>query len=293
MTNRGTDQATKPAPKRAVTYVDGQWLDGNPPLMGPMTHAVWMASVVFDGARAFDGVMPDLDRHADRLIDSAKAVGLAPPVTAAEVDGFAREGVARFEKGAHLYIRPMIYAEDGWVAPDPASARFIVTVFESPMPDPSGLSVCLSTKRRPTPETAPTAAKASALYPQAGLALTEAARRGFQNAVMLDALGNVAELATANLFLAKDGIVKTPVPNGTFLDGITRQRAIALMRHDGLTVIECRVSPNDLLTADELFSTGNHGKVLPITRYEDRDISPGPIYHRLRTAYWDFAHSCR
>ena len=282
---------TKPGTSRAITYVDGQWLDGNPPLMGPMTHAVWMASVVFDGARAFDGVMPDLDRHAGRLIESAKAVGLTPPVSADAVDGLAREGVARFEKGAHLYIRPMIYAEEGWVAPDPSSARFVVTVFESPLPEPTGLSVCLSTKRRPAPETAPTAAKAAALYPQAGLALTEAAHRGYQNTVMLDALGNVAELATANLFLVKDGIVKTPAPNGTFLDGITRQRAIALMRQDGLTVFESRVTPDDLLAADEIFTTGNHGKVLPITRYEGRDLQTGPVYRRLREAYWDFAHS--
>lgn len=277
--------------RRALTYVDGQWLEGNPPLLGPMTHAVWMSSIVFDGARAFDGVMPDLDRHAARLINSARALGLKPPVTAETVEGLARDTVGRFEKGAHLYIRPMIYAENGWVDPDPDSARFILTVYEAPLTNPSGMAVCLSTRRRPTPESAPTAAKASALYPQAGLALMEAKRRGFENAVMLDALGNVAELATANIFLVRDGVVKTPVPNGTFLDGITRQRCIGLLRNSGMEVSECRVTQEDLLTADEIFSTGNHAKVLPITRYEDRDLQIGPIYRRLRDAYWDFAFS--
>jgi len=276
---------------RALTFFDGEWLEGNPRLIGPMTHSMWMASVVFDGARAFEGVLPDLDLHCRRLIDSAHALGLEPVVPADEVEAIARDGVDRFPPDAALYIRPMFFAETGFVAPDPESTRFALTLQEMPMPAARGDSACISTRRRPTPETAPTDAKASCLYPQNGLALREGRQRGFDNAIMLDVLGHVAEFATANLFLAKDGVVHTPSPNRTFLNGVTRRRVIALLRADGVEVVERAIAPHDLMTADEVFSTGNYGKVLPFARIEDRDLQPGPLYARARQLYWDFAHS--
>lgn len=276
---------------RALTYVEGSWLEGNPPLLGPLTHGMWMASVVFDGARAFEGVAPDLDLHSQRVIDSAHVIGLAPPVTAGEVDELSRDGIARFPRGTALYIRPMFYAETGFVAPDPETTRFALTVHEMPMPPAKGYSACLTSRRRPTPETAPTDAKASCLYPQNGLALKEARDRGFDNGIMLDALGHVAELCTANIFIARDGEVHTPQPNRTFLNGITRQRVIALLRAAGITVVERAMTMADVLAADEVFSTGNYGKVLPFSRIEDRDLQPGPIYQRARELYWDYALS--
>ena len=104
-------------------------------------------------------------------------------------------------------------------------------------------------------------------------------------------MGNVAEFATANLFYARDGVVFTPAPNGCFLDGITRRRIIGLLREDGYEVREERVTVPALMAADEVFSSGNHGKVLPFTRVEERDLQPGPVYSRARQLYWDYAHS--
>ena len=103
-------------------------------------------------------------------------------------------------------------------------------------------------------------------------------------------LGNVAELATANLFIVKDGIYKTPVPNGTFLNGITRQRVITLLREAGETVVECTLSVEDCRNADEMFSTGNYSKVVPIVTFDDRDFGPGPLASKARDLYWDFSH---
>ena len=137
---------------------------------------------------------------------------------------------------------------------------------------------------------APTDAKAACLYPNAGRALREAMDKGFDNAVLCDPIGNVAELATANLFTVKDGVAHTPVPNGTFLNGITRQRVIGLLRDDGIEVRERTITVPELADADEIFSTGNHGKVQPITRYEDHDMQTGPIAKRARELYWRFAH---
>lgn len=275
---------------KAIHFVDGKWLEGNPPLMGPLTHAVWMSSVVFDGARAFDGLTPDLDLHCERLIASAKSFGLKPVRPAGEVLEIAKEGLSHFANGAALYIRPMLYAEDGFVRAAPDSTRFICTLYEAPLPDPKGFSVCLSSFRRPLLSMAPTNAKASCLYPNSARALREAEERGFENAVVLDGLGNVVELATANIWMAKDGAAHTPIPNGTFLNGITRQRTVKLLRDAGIPVYERTVTVQELLDADEIFTSGNYGKVLPITRIEDRALQPGPIYAKARELYFDWAH---
>ena len=101
-------------------------------------------------------------------------------------------------------------------------------------------------------------------------------------------LGNVAELATANVFLARDGVAMTPAANGAFLNGVTRQRVMALL---GADVREATLSFEDFDKADEIFVVGNFGKVTPVTRIEGRDLQPGPIFRRSRQAYWDFAHS--
>lgn len=274
-----------------LTYVDGAWVDANAPLWKSTSHGVWLASLIFDGARAFEGTTPDLDLHAKRAVNSANTLGLRATKTAEEIVEIAREGIAKYSSDTALYIRPMFWADEGFVAPDPDSTRFALTLQPSPMPGFSGFTACLSSRRRPMPDAAPTDAKASCLYPNAGRALIEAREKGFNNAVMLDALGNVAEFATANLFMAKDGVVKTPALNGSFLNGITRQRVIKLLREKGQTVLETRLTPQDLLEADEIFNTGNYGKVMPVIRYEDRDLQPGPMFTLARDLYWEFSHS--
>ncbi len=271
-------------------YVDDRWVDGNPKIMGPLSHGAWLASTVFDGARAFEGVTPDLDRHCERLVESARIMGLRPLFSAGETMELCREGLTRFPSGTELYIKPMYWAEDGFVAPESDSTRFCLSINESPLPEPNGFSITLSPFRRPSLESAPTNAKAACLYPNCGRALSFAIDKGYDNAVLLDGLGNVAELATANLWMVKDGIAHTPYPNGTFLNGVTRQRTIWLLRRAGITVHERTIRFDEFLGADEIFSTGNYAKVLPVTRIEGRDLQPGPIYARARALYWEWAH---
>jgi branched-chain amino acid aminotransferase len=272
------------------TFFDGKWLEGNPMFMGPLTHAPWLGSCVFDGARAFEGTAPDLDQHCERLVRSAEVFGLKLAVGAHKLEECAREGIARFPKGTALYIRPMAWAESGHVDIDPDTTRWSMSVYEAPMPGPQGFSVTLSPFRRPSLEYAPTDAKAACHYPNSARALREAHARGFDNAVMLDALGHVSELTTANIILVKDGEVHTPVPNGTFLVGITRNRVLSLFRRVGITVHERALRWQEFIDADEVFSTGNFGKVMPITRVETRHLQPGPIFARARELYWAYAH---
>ena len=286
--------AASPALSATWTYIDGDWHEGNVLMWGARTHAIWLGSSVFDGARVFEGVAPDLDLHCARVNASAKTMYLKPTMSAEEIAGLARDGMTKFPKDTTLYVRPMYWAEHAGpqaLPPDPDSTRFALTLYDAPMRKPVGFSITLSPFRRPTFETAPVDAKAGCLYPNNARALFEAKARGFDNAIVCDVAGNVAELANSNVFMGKDGVVLTPIPNGTFLAGITRMRTIALLRDAGITVIEKVLRYADFENADEIFATGNASKVLPITRIGERALQPGPLYRKARELYWAYAHS--
>lgn len=284
------------APRTATwTFVDGEWLSGNPPLIGPTSHAMWLGSTVFDGARWFDGIAPDLDLHCRRVNRSAEALGLKATMTAEEIEGLAREGIEKFDGRTALYIKPMYWAEHGtagMVQADPESTRFALCLFEAPMGDPeAGASLTVSPFRRPTVESMPTDAKAGCLYPNNARILTEARRRGFDNALVRDMLGNVAETGSSNVFIVKDGVVFTPAANGTYLAGITRARVIGLLRAAGFEVVETVLTPADFAAADEIFTSGNYSKIAPVTRFEERDLPHGTIGAKARDLYLDWARS--
>jgi branched-chain amino acid aminotransferase len=274
------------------TFFEGDWHAGNVAIMGARTQGSWLGSTVFDGARAYDGFAPDLDRHMSRVNVSARRFRLEPLVSDDEWVGLARDGIRKFAPGAPLYIRPMYWAEGGvggGVKFDPESTRWCLSLYVAPVPGPRDIAITLSPYRRPTLETAPVDAKAACLYPNNGRALFEAGDRGFDNCLLTDMLGNVAELANSNVFMVKDGVVMTPAPNGTFLDGITRQRTIQLLRDAGETVVETALRYGDFADADEIFSSGNYAKVSAITRIDARPLQPGPITRKAAALYREFA----
>ena len=285
----------RPNLSKTWTFFEERWHEGNVPIMTARTHAAWLCSVVFDGARAFEGVTPDLELHCARVNDSAEKLFLKPTVSTKRWIELVRDCIeTRFPQGAELYIRPMYWAEqDGpWIqAHEPNSTESCLVIYEAPLRQPKGFSVTLSPYRRPTLESMPVNAKAGCLYPNNARALFEAQRRGFDNAVLCDLNGNIAELATSNIFMAKDGVVYTPIPNGTFLAGITRERVISLLRKADIKVIEKTLTFPDFASADEIFSTGNYSKVVPVTRIENRELEFGPLYKKARELYWEFAHS--
>jgi branched-chain amino acid aminotransferase len=276
-----------------LTYFNGQWSEGNVPLYGAMDHSVWLGSSVFDGARAIRGKLPDLRPHLERVIRSAEKLGLRCPLSVEEMEKLVREGVAKFPADAELYIRPLVFGSDGFLIPVPEKSGFALTLFDAPLPAFNGFSACLSTLRRPEASMAPTDAKASALYANSTRAMREAKERGFDQAIVLDSAGNVAEFASSNLFLVTgDGKVVTPVDNGTFLAGITRARVIALLDKAGVAVEERSVKPEELDTAREIFSTGNYGKVTPCVRYESHTLDAGPVARQARELYLEFVENC-
>ena len=276
------------------TYFDGAWHDADIPVMRAADHATFQGTTVFDGARYVHGVAPDLRAHCDRVVRSAKALSLNPGKTGEEIHDIVWEGLKRYAPDTPVYIRPNFFGIDGGaygIIPAETEAGFYVVLEEVPIGAPDASSTLTTTRfHRPTLSTAVLDAKAGCLYPNNARMLMEARSKGYDNALVADAMGNVAETATANIFMVRDGEAFTPIPNGTFLNGITKQRVVHLLRDAGVTVHERAITVEELMDADEIFTSGNYGKVLPITRIETRDLQPGPVYTQARKSYWDWAH---
>ncbi|MBP2460378.1 MULTISPECIES: branched-chain amino acid aminotransferase [unclassified Rhizobium] len=279
------------------TYVDGEWVEGNPKLIGPTSHAMWLGTTVFDGARWFEGISPDLNMHCQRVNRSAINMGMKPVMAAEEIERLALEGVKKFDGKTAIYIKPMYWAEHGLpnsvVAADPESTRFALCLFEAPMHTAKASSLTVSPFRRPSAEVAMTAAKTGSLYPNSGRMILEAQSRGFDNALALDMNGNVAETASSNIFMVKDGVVMTPIANGTFLAGITRSRVLTLLRGAGFDVREVTLTAADFANADEIFTSGNYSKIAPVNRFEDRSLQEGPVARKALELYMDWARSTK
>ncbi|KAE9632724.1 branched-chain amino acid aminotransferase [Parasedimentitalea maritima] len=277
------------------TYFNGSWQDGNVPIMRAADHAAWLGSSVFDGARLFDGMTPDLDLHCARVNRSAEALMLAPTITTKDMVAITREGLAMYDKGAAVYIRPMYWGIDGDVTaivPSKDTTGFALCLEQIPMAAPTATTTLTRSRfRRPVLDSSVVNAKAGCLYPNNARMLAEARSKGFANALVLDALGNVAETATTNVFMVRDGEVFTPIANGTFLSGITRARHITNLRANGVTVHETVLGYADFEAADEVFLSGNMSKVTPVTAFDDCQYQTGPIAKQVREMYWDWAQS--
>ena len=277
------------------TYFNGTWHDGDAMIMRAGDHGAWLGSSVFDGARYVQGVTPDLDAHCARVNRSAEALMLRPTVTSHDMIQIVQEGLSAYAPDAAVYIRPMYWGIHGDVTaivPQSEETGFALCLEEIPMaPERASATLGRTRFRRPVMEDAVVNAKAGCLYPNNARMLTEVRARGFANALVADAMGNVAETATANIFMVRDGVVFTPIPNGTFLAGITRARHIANLRADGVEVRETVLSFEDFNAADEVFMSGNMNKVTPVTGFEDISYQLGPVTRRVREMYWDWAHS--
>ena len=281
--------------KNIRTYFDGRWHDGDVMIMRAADHGAWLGSGVFDGARCVQGMVPDLAAHCARVNRSAEALMITPTVTVEEMMAIVHEGLSAYPKDAAVYIRPMYWGLDGdmtAIVPSQETTGFAICLEEIPMaPDTASAKLGRTRFRRPVMEDAVVNAKAGCLYPNNARMLREVRARGFQNALVADAMGNVAESATANVFMVKDGEVFTPIANGTFLAGITRARHMANMRADGMQVHECILSFEDFEAADEVFLSGNMQKVTAVTGFEDTSYHSGPVTKRVREMYWDWALS--
>lgn len=278
-----------------TTYFEGRWHKSDVPIMRAADHGSWLGTTVFDGARFFAGRAPDLVPHCARVNRSAEALMIRPTVSTEDMVDIVREGLKHYGADDAVYIRPMYWAIHGdatAIMPDPDQTGFAISLEQIPMAPADAAATLGHTRfRRPVMEDNVVNAKAGCLYPNNARMLSEVRNRGFSNALVADAMGNVAESATANIFMVKDGEAFTPIANGTFLSGITRARHISNMKADGIAVHEKVLTFDDFHHADEVFMTGNMSKITPVKAFEETQYQVGPLARRLRDMYWDWAAS--
>ncbi|MBZ0128813.1 MAG: branched-chain amino acid aminotransferase [Rhodobacteraceae bacterium] len=281
--------------KIIFTYFEGTWHKGDVPIMRAADHGSWLGTTVFDGARLFEGITPDLLAHCERVNRSALALGITPTHRPEQIRDIALEGLKLFPAGTAVYIRPMYWGIEAGllgILPKEDSTGFCICLEDAPMPTAETSTTLTRTQyRRPVLADAVVNAKAGCLYPNNARMLREAVAKGFGNALVGDANGNVAETASANVFMVKDGAIFTPIANGTFLAGITRSRHINLLRGAGREVHESVLTFDDFDNADEVFITGNLSKIMPVTQFDDTHYQVGPVTRMARELYWDWAHS--
>ena len=277
------------------TYFDGSWHEGNVPVMRAGDHGAWLGSTVFDGARYVEGIAPDLDKHVERVNHSAEALMITPTHSVEEMREIVWEGLKLYPPDAPVYIRPMYWGIDSstlGILPSQEETGFAICLEEIPIAPADATTTLTRTRfRRPVMDDAVVNAKAGCLYPNNARMIAEAKAKGYGNALVADAIGNVAESASANVFMVNDGVLFTPVANGTFLSGITRARHISNAKAVGIEVQEIVLTFEDFEDADEVFLSGNMHKVTPVTEFDGTFYQHGPVTKRLRELYWEWAHS--
>lgn len=264
-----------------------RWSATAPLVLSPTDHSFWLASTVFDGARRFRSRLPDLRPHCARLLRSAMAIGMKPAITSKGVERLCIEGLKRLDHGEDVYIRPALHFKGSRdiIGFDPTSIELTVSLVRSETPFMKPFSACFVPFRRPAPDMAVTDAKSASLYPSSLRALAHAKSAGFENAILCDQHDHVAEFASANLFIVSDGMVCTPELSGSFLNGITRCRVIDLLRDANIPVFETKLSKENVLSADEIFLTGNFSQIQPCTRIGGKRLGANPITSKIGDLY--------
>jgi branched-chain amino acid aminotransferase len=276
-------------------WLDGRLVPWREAQLHVLSHALHYASSVFEGERAYGGAIFKLTEHSERLRRSAARLGFQLPWTVAEIDAACR-AVVEANKLDSAYLRPIAWrgsAEMG-VSARLDDVHLAVTAWHwgayfGEESAARGVRLDLAQWRRPAPDTAPTDATASGLYMIATLAKNAAEAKGYDDALMLDWRGQVAEATGANVFFVKDGALHTPPPE-CFLDGITRLTIIDLARAHGIAVHERAILPGELADFDEMFLTGSAVEVMPVAEAGPWRFRLGPIARQLRADYLDLVN---
>lgn len=271
-------------------WYNGQFVEWKDAKIHVLTHGLHYASSVFEGERVYNGKIFKLTEHSERLIHSGELLGFKVPYTASELDEASREVVKR-NNILDGYVRPVAWrgAEQMGVSAQQTKIHVAIAAWEWPTyfseeAKQKGLKIKTSSWRRPAPNTAPTQSKAAGLYMICTMSKHEVENQGYDDALMLDWRGQVAELTGANIFLVIEGKIHTPTPD-CFLDGITRRTVIDLAKKRGIEIIERAVWPEDFKRADEVFVTGTAAEVVGIGQIDDQYFQVGSVTKSLAQDY--------
>jgi branched-chain amino acid aminotransferase len=271
-------------------WVNGDLIPWREAKVHVLTHALHYASAVFEGERVYDGSVFKLTEHSERLVASADLLGFEIPYSVAEIDKATREVVAAMGI-SDGYVRPIAWRGSEMMGVSAQHNRIHLAIaawkwpsYFSPEARLKGLRLQISEWRRPSPQTAPAKSKAAGLYMICTLSKHAAEGAGFEDALMLDWRGQVAEATGANIFFSKGGVLHTPTPD-CFLDGITRRTAIDLARARGIEVVERAIMPEELPDFEECFLTGTAVEVTPVREIGPHSFEVGAICRQLIEDY--------
>lgn len=260
-----------------------------------LTHALHYGSSVFEGQRAYNGKIFKLHEHSERLIASGKILGFDNPYSADELDEAANE-VVKANGLVDAYVRPVAWrgSEMMGVATKGSKIHVAIAAWEWPAyfsmeTRLKGLRLEFARWSRPAPNTAPTASKAAGLYMIASMCKDAATTNGYDDALMLDYRGQVAEATGANIFFYKDGELHTPKPD-CFLDGITRKTAMELAKKRGINVIERAIMPEELANFEQAFLTGTAAEISPVSAIGDYKFVVGDVCKNMMKDYDDLVN---
>ncbi len=273
-----------------VIWMDGQMVPWREAKIHYLTHALHYASCVFEGERAYDGRIFRSREHSERLHNSAKFLGFAIPYSVEDLDRVKAELVKAMGY-TDCYVRAAAWRGSEMMGVSAQQSRIRVAIatwawpsYFSPELLENGIRLKWARYRRPSPETAPTAAKAAGLYMICTISKHEAEAEGYQDAMMLDYRGRLAEATGANVFLVQNGELHTPDPE-CILDGITRQTVMALARRRQIKVNERAIMPEELGRTDEVFIVGTAAEVTPVGQIGEHKFKVGPITRQIREDY--------
>ncbi|MDX6750505.1 branched-chain amino acid aminotransferase [Geminicoccaceae bacterium 1502E] len=249
-----------------------------------LTHGLHYGSCVFEGERCYNGKVFKLTEHSQRLIEGGRIMGFEVPYTAAELDA-ATNAIIEKNGLRDCYVRPVTWrgSEQMGVAAQNTRINVAIAVWQWGAYY-SDLRLTPAIYRRPPADCAPVHAKAAGLYMISTLCKHDAEAKGFGDALMLDYRGYVAETTSSNLFMVKDDVIHTPIPD-CFLNGITRQTVMGLARDRGIEVVERRIMPDELRDAQEIFVTGTAAELTPVRAIEEVNYQLGPITRDLMEGY--------
>ncbi len=279
-----------------VIWYNGELIDWRDAHFHVLSHALHYASSVFEGQRAYGGKIFKLHEHSERLIKSGKILGFDVPYSADELDA-AADLVVKANGLVDAYVRPVAWrgSEMMGVATKGSKIHVAIASWEWPSyfskeAKMKGLRLQIAKWRRPAPNTAPTASKAAGLYMIASLCKDASMEDGYDDALMLDYRGQVAEATGANIFFYKDGVLHTPTPD-CFLDGITRRTAMELAAKRGIKVIERAIMPEEMGDFEQAFLTGTAAEISPLSQIGDYSFEVGDICKNMVHDYDDLVNN--
>ena len=283
--------AAQPFDNRAgVIWMDGVYVPWADAKIHVLSHGLHYASSVFEGERAYGGVIFKLDEHTRRLHESARLLGFEIPYSVDAINRACADLLVR-QGQADAYVRPIAWrgSEMMGVAAQHNTIHLAIAVWEWPSyfkPEErlKGLRLDIARYRRPDPATAPSKSKASGLYMICTISKHEAENKGYADALMLDWRGRVAEATGANIFFVKDGVIHTPTPD-CFLDGITRRTVIGLAKNRGYQVVERAIMPDEMAGFEQCFLSGTAAEVTPVSEIGPYTFTVGEITRTLMEDY--------